>query len=75
MIITKKLNDFYKISNTFLEKYIDIILTIFNESFNTTIYDNKEWEIILSNKIKYFKTVKSLGITQNISVWNQIDDI
>jgi hypothetical protein len=65
----------YKISGSALSAYIDVILNMFNESVGNAVYDGKEWEVVLHDKIKKYKTVDSLGITQNISVWDQKDDI
>lgn len=65
----------YKIGGSNLFTYIDTILNMFNESVGNTTYDGKEWEMVLHDKIKKYKTVDCLGITQNISVWDQKDDI
>jgi hypothetical protein len=65
----------YKIGGENLSTYIDIILNMFNESIGKTLYEGKEWEVVLHDKIKHYKTVDHLGLTQNISVWNQKDDI
>lgn len=65
----------YKIGGSMLSAYIEVILNMFNESVGNSMYDDKEWEVVLHDKIKKYKTVDCLGITQNISVWDQKDDI
>jgi hypothetical protein len=67
---------FYKISKSNLNNYYEAIIDIFNHSKISDNYYNVDWEVILAKQLNYnFIEIPNLGITQNISVWNQTDKV
>jgi hypothetical protein len=63
---------FYKISGTQFASFTDTILSMYEESKDSDIYDGYDWEVLLSKKLEYnFTEVDNLGITENIAVWKQ----
>jgi hypothetical protein len=67
---------FYKISGLKFEKYCETIDKIYNYSKISDDYYNLDWEVILAKQLNYnFIEISNLGITQNISVWNQTDQV
>jgi hypothetical protein len=64
---------FYKISRNFLHEYFKILLETFNHK---DYYVNKNLEEIIPEVINYnFTEFQELGITQYISVFNEINNI
>jgi hypothetical protein len=66
----------YKISGMNFNNYCDSIIDLYNYSQTNNEYYNVDWEVILAKQLNFnFIEITNLGITQNISVWNQIDKI
>ena len=67
---------FYKIKTNKLIEYFDILKNIEKQKH---VYSSanaiNDFEVVMPNKINDKKELKTLGITQIISVWNQIDEI
>jgi hypothetical protein len=67
---------FYKINGKNFNAYHDNIKKTFEESIGNDIYDSAEFEVLIPKKLNYdFIETDNLGITQNISIWNQRDKI
>jgi len=68
---------FYKISKSNLEQYFTVFEEFYKECQNSNYYDNGiDFEVVVPQKLHFnFKTVERLGITQNIAVWDQKDNI
>ena len=67
---------FYKINSNKILDYFEILKNIENEKEKYSSTNNVfDFEVVLPNKINDKKLINCLGITQLISVWNQIDDI
>lgn len=68
---------FYKISKKNLNNYIDSINNLYDEIINDNeTYKNIDYEVLLPLKLNYdFTNVDILGVTQNLAVWKQKDDI
>jgi hypothetical protein len=62
---------FYKISNINFQHYLEQINTLTEEVKNTSNYDNMDYEVFFPPKLNEIKLIETLGITQNISVWNE----
>ena len=63
---------FYKISNNNFTYYFNIINELFYDIVvkKTIIYNEIDLEVFFPKKLNQFKIINELGITQNISVWN-----
>jgi hypothetical protein len=67
---------FYNISGSNFNNYCETIANIYNYSQVSDDYYNVDWEVILASHLNYnFIEIPNLGITQNIAVWNQRDQI
>jgi hypothetical protein len=67
---------FFKISGNKFYVFSKIMRELFEESKTHLNYDNKDFEVVIPEKLNYdFIEIDKLGITQNISVWNQQDKI
>ena len=68
---------FYKISCNKFKNYKMIINNIFDKIVKdkSNIYDNVDLEVFLPEELKDFNKIDNLGITQNISVWNDKTNI
>jgi hypothetical protein len=64
---------FYKIKD--VNEFINVIQNTFNYIKSSNIYDNIDLEVFLPLKFNDIKLINNLGITENIGVWNQINDI
>lgn len=66
----------YKISGTNFNNYCDSIIDMYNYSQTNDEYYNFDWEVIIAKQLKFnFIEIPNLGITQNIAVWNQRDQV
>ena len=60
---------FYKISGSKLDYYYEIMKQLY-EDIQDNAYEFEDYEVVLPMLLhKNFKTVKHLGVTQNIAVW------
>ena len=66
---------FYKINSTKFLEYFDILKSIKKEEEKYSINTVNDFETFLPNKINDKKVIDCLGITQLISVWNEISEI
>ena len=67
---------FYNISGRNFDNYCEVISRMYSNSQNGNEYFNVDWEVILPSELNYdFIETSNLGITQNIAVWNQRDQI
>lgn len=68
---------FYKISNKNFTKYNTILNKLFNEIViqKSNKYNDVDLEVFLPKELKEFININELGITQNISVWNDKTNI
>jgi hypothetical protein len=65
----------YKISNKNFNSYINVINSLFEEiSNNNSKYNNISLEIFFPKKI-LFQETNTLGLVENIAVWNEINYI
>jgi hypothetical protein len=67
---------FFKISGKKFSEFSKNMRELFEESKTHSNYDNKDFEVVIPEKLNYdFIEIDNLGITQNISVWDQKDKI
>ena len=67
---------FYKIAYNKFNEFTDMILNMFEEGKMNGVFDEYDWEVLLSMKMNYnFIELPNLGITQNISVWKEYTNI
>jgi hypothetical protein len=67
---------FYKISGVNFNNYCDTIIDMYNYIQTHNTHHDTDWETILPKHLNYnFIEIPNLGITQNIAVWNQMDNI
>ena len=65
---------FYKISNTKFKKFFNNIMSLHNIIKNSDIFNSISYEIFMPKNINKTE-INNLGITQNISVYNDITEI
>jgi len=67
---------FFKISGAKFNGFSKTMRELFKECKTHSNYDNMDFEVVIPEKLNYdFIETKNLGITQNVSVWNQKDKI
>jgi len=67
---------FYKISGMNFNNYCNVINNMYNYIKNSDEYYKTYWKVIIAKNLNYnFIELPNLGITQNIAVWNQKDNI
>lgn len=65
----------YKISFNNLQNYYNVINILVDETSKTSKYNNFDYEVFLPSKLKNIYLLENLGMTQNISVWNDKSNI
>lgn len=67
---------FYKISNKNFNEYVTSIDKVYEKAILDKKYAAKDLEVTIPEELKFdFLSVDVLGLTQNIAVWKQNDDI
>ena len=66
---------FYKISANNFNEYYNTINSLCEYIKNNRSYDKIDHEVYLPKNISNFIKITNLGITQNIAIWNQCDNI
>lgn len=66
---------FYKISNVNYENYHNVINSLINDLNENNNYDNVDYEVFFPPKLNQISLIDNLGITQNVSVWNDKSSI
>jgi len=66
---------FYKISHTSFEKYHIAINNMLNNALNDSDFAKNDFEAVLEKLMDKLFEVDTLGITQNISVWDDMTNI
>lgn len=66
---------FYKISDLNFDHYFNIINTVYENANSNEDYAKKDLEVAFPAELKEFSLINKLGITENIAVWKQIQDI
>ena len=60
---------FYKIGGDKINLYYDILKELFDD-IQKNYYEYEEWEVLLPTLLfNEFRTIKELGVTQDIAVW------